>query len=172
MTELDEKIAARRRAKKKKPKKKSSRTEPIDNGSVGSGQLKSPPELQPPTMMVPEEEAPKKSKRRDKKQGGGQLKSPPEAMASHPMVGAHSISNDDVSPAERMKFGSSGGDSSNASRRRKSKIKGPNMLDISENNAKNMPGAYIATSADMSNSERLKFGAATASSGAATKPGA
>ena len=158
MADLDDRIAAASAAKKKKKKKsksksksKSSSSRSSVNSDDSAPKLKSPPELLAANNH--NDNAPR-------------LKSTPEAL-----VGAVAVSNDSVSDAERVKFGSGPGGS------RKSKKSSRGSSSSTSADAKmppeaKMPGAYSAGPSNVSNAERVKFGSVASSSGAATMPGA
>ena len=156
MTDLDDRIAAASAAKKKKKKKKSkssksksksSSSRSSVNSDDSAPKLKSPPELLAANNNT--NDAPR-------------LKSPPEAL-----VGAVVVSNDSVSDAERVKFGSGPGSSRKS--KKSSRGSSSSSADAKMPPEAKMPGAYSASPSNVSNAERVKFGA---TSGAATMPGA
>lgn len=171
MADLDDKIAAaaaaKKKSKKKKSKKKSSsskETSDLDNDD-SSPQLKSPPEQLISSSHSSRKSKKKSSKSRSNHEGmdgsasASKLKSPPEAL-----VGAVAVSNEDISDAERVKFGSGPGPATST----RGKKKSPPIAAAAAAASAQRPGAYSATSSDISAAESLKFGAASA----ARMPGA
>jgi Leucine-rich repeat (LRR) protein len=169
MNDLDDRVAAKRKERKKTKSKKKRRPSPDEDDDIVIGQLKSPPEL-----LITNNQASKfsgssvdsslSSKGKSSKDGSSGhyvvsvanmpsvAKMPAAAAPAEPATkpGAFNASFEDLSAAERLKFG----------------------MVSTEMKPATMPGAFSASNEDLSAAERLKFGMASTEIKPAARPGA